>query len=114
MKIFKEVEAGAKVPSASAVGNVVDTSRSLARVSYDAGIKLLPELHQTRWAERYGELMRDRNKAWAAGDVAKVEELRKTILDHLKTRYDTTETRALIEEQYQRDLAAEQDHHDVM
>lgn len=109
MKTFKAGGAGPKAPSAEAVGHVVDTSRSLARISYDAGIRLLPELHQARWAERYGELMRDRRKAWEAGDMAKVEALRQAILDHHKSRYDTTETRARIEAQYQCDLAAEGD-----
>jgi len=94
-------------PVRNPVGSVVDKSRTLAQVNFDAGMKLLPELHQARWAEHYGELMRDRTKARAAGDTAKVEELRQAILDHHKSRYDTTETRQLIEAQYRRESAEE-------
>ncbi|MBD8872876.1 hypothetical protein [Rhodanobacter sp. DHB23] len=96
------------MPSGSATGRVVDESRSVARINYDAGMKLLPELHQARWAERYGELMRDRSKAKATGDVTKVEELRQAILEHHKSRYDTSSTRELIEAQYRKDLEKEE------
>jgi len=95
------------MPSASAFGSVIDESRSLARINYDASMELLSELHQTRWAERYGELMHDRSKARAAGDAAKVAELRLAILEHHKSRYDTTETRQLIEARYRADLEKE-------
>lgn len=94
-------------PSADATGRVVDTSRSVARFNYDTSVKLLPELHQARWAERYGELMRDRTKARESGDPGKVEELRAAILDHQKTRYDTSSTLELIEDQYRQELAKE-------
>lgn len=95
-RMRRAIEGGDRVPG----GSVVDTSRSLARVNYDAGMKLLPELHQARWAERYGELMRERAKAKEAGDTGKVEELREAILDHHKTRWDTSGTRARIEADY--------------
>jgi addiction module RelB/DinJ family antitoxin len=95
-------------PVRNPTGRVVDESRSIARVNYDAGMELLPELHQARWAERNGELMRDRTKARAAGDEGRVEELRAAILDHQKSRYDTSSTRELIEMQYRRELANEQ------
>lgn len=95
-------------PVRNPTGHVVDTSRSLARINYDAGMKLLPELHQARWAEHYGELHSDKRSARAAGDSGKVKELEQAISDHLKTRYDTSGTRELIEAQYRRELAAEQ------
>jgi antitoxin component of RelBE/YafQ-DinJ toxin-antitoxin module len=95
-------------PVRNPTGRIVDESRSVARVNYDAGMKLLPELHETRWAERNGELMRERTKARAAGDEGRVEELRVAILDHQKARYDTSGTRELIEVQYRRELANEQ------
>lgn len=87
---------------------VFEKKPSLADVKYKSGLKLLPELHQARWAERNGEMMRERTKARAAGDEAKVAELRAKILDHQKMRWDTSSTLALIEAQYRRELIDEQ------
>ena len=95
-------------PVRNPTGRIVDESRSVTRVNYDAGMGLLPEVHETRWAERNGELMRERTKARVAGDEGRVEELRTAILDHQKSRYDTSSTRELIEMQYRRELANEQ------
>lgn len=95
-------------PVRNPTGRVVDTSRSPARFNYDTSMKLLPELHQARWAEHYGELHSDKRKAKAAGDDGLVKELEQAITDHLKTRYDTSSTRELIETQYRRERAAEQ------
>ncbi len=102
-RMRRRIEGGDSVPG----GSVVDRSRSIARVSYDAGMELLPELHQTRWAEQYGKLHSERRAAVAAGDAGKVAEVMQAIQDHLKGRYDTSSTRELIETQFRHEAPEE-------
>lgn len=65
----------------------------------------LPELHQTLWAERMGEL-RDvqRHAATPEAEAAATA----TIMAHYKNRHDVEATRQRLEQEYQAREAADQ------
>jgi DNA-damage-inducible protein J len=94
-------------PVRNPIGQVVDDSRSLAQVKYDAGMKMLPELHQSWWSQQLGQLMSDERKAEAAGDAKQLASVDKALRAHYKLRHDTAVTKARLEKRLKDELQEE-------
>lgn len=57
----------------------------------------LPEVHQTRWAEKWAQLEGERN---AAATPVEAEAIKAQIREHLKHEFDVEQTRRELESSY--------------